>query len=421
VVSILTTNKAGQAALGTGFFISADGRVLTCYHVIRDASYIEVLINKQAHSNVQVESINPDHDLAVLSVRGLKQPAPFLRLSQSPPASFAAAALETFGHPSVLKNQHLSVKPTSDAFYQSQDFRDPATGQRLFSLRNVDLIGIDLTVFNGLSGAPLIAGGSVVGVISGSFQQGGSIAWAIPTKYMSALRPVGKPASSIASWPPLSLMEGSFKSLRKQAFFGAGLVLALEQYATSVDKLENVVQSAWADQDFVRMLKILQSAVRRQIKTHGAAYIMNDGIGEAWARELIGSGYSPQATETMSQRMTEFGDALINLSEQLDGDTDKLKEALDQYFQRLPRSAANEKLRATVMSRMKVIEDAFEAWAARMPDFEDDSKTTIGDFEVLFSSLLDDNYLTVAIQRARDYQDVVESVFDAAAAAVARQ
>ena len=39
--------------------------------------------------------------------------------------------------------------------------------------------------YNGLSGGPVISKGGVVGVLSGSFAQSGTIAWAIPAKYAS--------------------------------------------------------------------------------------------------------------------------------------------------------------------------------------------------------------------------------------------
>jgi S1-C subfamily serine protease len=57
--------------LGTGFFISPDGAVLTCYHVIVDARDIDVVVDGVHHRNVLVTGIAPDDDLAELQVSHL--------------------------------------------------------------------------------------------------------------------------------------------------------------------------------------------------------------------------------------------------------------------------------------------------------------------------------------------------------------
>jgi serine protease Do len=70
-----------HVAMGTGFFISQNGHVLTDWHVIRDAATITV---RTAQGNVLKGSVlaqDPAHDLAVLQTAG--NGFPFLQLADS--------------------------------------------------------------------------------------------------------------------------------------------------------------------------------------------------------------------------------------------------------------------------------------------------------------------------------------------------
>jgi len=90
-------------------------------------------------------------------------------------------------------------------------------GYKLFN-KNIDLIPLDLTIYGGMSGGPLIdQEGNVIGILSGSYNEGGSIAWAIPSKYLIDLLNTNTQLISLKDmkWPELKLMSNSWDSLRK--------------------------------------------------------------------------------------------------------------------------------------------------------------------------------------------------------------
>ncbi len=80
VVQITISNSAGQAtALGSGFLISADGEVVTNYHVIKEAHSAIVNLSNGAFFPVNgVLASDADRDLAIIKVSGKN--LPFLTL-----------------------------------------------------------------------------------------------------------------------------------------------------------------------------------------------------------------------------------------------------------------------------------------------------------------------------------------------------
>ncbi len=80
VVLIVISNSAGQeTALGSGFLISADGQVVTNYHVIKDAHSAIVKLSNGAFFLVNsVVASDPDKDLAIIKVTGRN--LPFLQI-----------------------------------------------------------------------------------------------------------------------------------------------------------------------------------------------------------------------------------------------------------------------------------------------------------------------------------------------------
>src|SRR6185295_4485357 len=63
VVQIHMTVGDTRAGYGSGFFISDTGQVLTCYHVIHEASTLRVYGSGREFKKVTVESIAPRCDL----------------------------------------------------------------------------------------------------------------------------------------------------------------------------------------------------------------------------------------------------------------------------------------------------------------------------------------------------------------------
>ena len=80
VVLIVISNSAGQeTALGSGFLVSADGEIVTNYHVIKEAHSAVVKLSNGAFFPVSgVLATDADKDLAIIKVNGKN--LPFLSL-----------------------------------------------------------------------------------------------------------------------------------------------------------------------------------------------------------------------------------------------------------------------------------------------------------------------------------------------------
>src|SRR5580693_7565805 len=82
VVLIVISNSAGQeTALGSGFLVSADGEIVTNYHVIKEAHSAIVKLSNGAFFPVSgVLADDSTRDLAIIKVNGKN--LPFLSLGE---------------------------------------------------------------------------------------------------------------------------------------------------------------------------------------------------------------------------------------------------------------------------------------------------------------------------------------------------
>ena len=191
---------------GSGFFTSNDGQIVTAYHVIQGANAIEVRNEKLGtFTNIVVESISPDYDLAVLQVLN-SGVTPFVNLADYAPS--IQDDLQVQGYPLGDPYQLIRAYATRPGFVQTRDYND-IRGERLFA-SNIQVIPLGAIVFPGMSGGPVIYRNRVIGILWGSYAQSGSIAWAIPAKYVNTqLEPVHLKAYQIQRWEPVRLVDAS--------------------------------------------------------------------------------------------------------------------------------------------------------------------------------------------------------------------
>ncbi len=152
---------------GSGFFISADGYIVTNNHVVENAAEITVRLSDERELEARVVGRDPETDLAVLKVDG----------GDYPFVSFEASAQPRVGDWVIAVGNPFGLGGTATAGIVSARGRDIGEAY-------VDFIQIDAPINRGNSGGPTFdIYGRVIGVNTAIFSPNGfsvGIGFAIP-------------------------------------------------------------------------------------------------------------------------------------------------------------------------------------------------------------------------------------------------
>jgi serine protease Do len=156
------------SGVGSGFFISADGYLLTNYHVVKDAVKIKIIMADGKEFGAKKIGTDPKTDLALLKVKA--KGLPFIELGDSSKVEVGEWVL-AIGNP---LNQDLTV--TSGII--------SAKGRQLGIAEYEDFLQTDAAINRGNSGGPLVnLLGKVIGINSAILAPTGGnvgIGFAIP-------------------------------------------------------------------------------------------------------------------------------------------------------------------------------------------------------------------------------------------------
>ena len=158
-----------RSSLGSGFVISADGYVITNYHVVREADEIIVRMSDRSEHKAKLIGTDPRSDLAVLKINS-KDPLPNVKLGKSESldvGEWVLAIGSPFGFDYSVTAGIVSAK-----------------GRSLPNENYVPFIQTDVAINPGNSGGPLFnLEGEVVGVNSQIYSRTGGfmgVSFAIP-------------------------------------------------------------------------------------------------------------------------------------------------------------------------------------------------------------------------------------------------
>ena len=158
-----------QQSAGSGFFISADGYIVTNNHVVENAESIKVVLKDETELEATVVGRDEGSDLAVIKVKGSRSNFPFV--------NFENSAKPRVGDWVIAVGNPFGLGGTATAGIISAYGRD--IGETF-----VDYIQIDAPINRGNSGGPTFdIYGRVIGVNTAIFSpSGGSvgIGFAIP-------------------------------------------------------------------------------------------------------------------------------------------------------------------------------------------------------------------------------------------------
>jgi serine protease Do len=139
-----------QVAGGSGFFVSADGYIVTNYHVVKDANQITIVLNDGREFPATVSGSDPRTDLAVLKINETN--LPYLSFGSSDELEIGEWVV-AIGSPFALESS-LTVGVVS------------AKGRQDLGITSLeDFIQTDAVINPGNSGGPLLnLQGQVIGV-----------------------------------------------------------------------------------------------------------------------------------------------------------------------------------------------------------------------------------------------------------------
>ncbi|MEJ0012361.1 MAG: Do family serine endopeptidase [Bauldia sp.] len=165
-----------QTSLGSGFFISEDGYVVTNNHVVDKETQVTVIMDDGTELNAKVIGVDTKTDLALLKVDGKGQKFTYVKFSDAEPrvGDWVVAVGNPFGLGGTVTAGIIS-----------------AHGRQIGAGPYDDFLQIDAAVNRGNSGGPAFnAHGEVVGVNTAIFSPSGGnvgIAFAIPASTASGV------------------------------------------------------------------------------------------------------------------------------------------------------------------------------------------------------------------------------------------
>jgi S1-C subfamily serine protease len=160
VVSISVATELGGGQ-GSGFVYDAEGHIVTNYHVVQDATYIEVSFPSGDQAVGEVVGVDTDSDLAVIKVDVAQDVLVPMRLGDSDALQIGQYVV-AIGNPFGLSGS-MSVGIVSSVGRSLEGLNEDPQAGRPFTAG--DIIQTDAAINPGNSGGPLLnLSGEVVGV-----------------------------------------------------------------------------------------------------------------------------------------------------------------------------------------------------------------------------------------------------------------
>ena len=172
MVVIDAYDKSGNMfSLGSGFFISNDGKIATNYHVVECAYSLKVTLysDNSTYTVSKVLGYNKDKDVAIIQIE--KQNTPYLELSTDNVKT--GDTVYTLGSPKGVEN-----------IFTVGIVSNPSV-----TIGGIDCIAITAPISPGNSGGPLLnAEGKVIGINSMTIPEAQNLNFAVRASEISALR-----------------------------------------------------------------------------------------------------------------------------------------------------------------------------------------------------------------------------------------
>lgn len=164
-------HRGTERGVGTGFIVTAEGRIATNLHVIAGGGILRVKLSDDSiHAVKRVIAIDEGKDLAIIEI-DVKEPLPVVKLGDSSLVAPGDAVIAV-GNP-----MHLDYT-VSDGLISAVRANDEGDS----------ILQISAPISQGSSGGPLFNSfGEVVGVATLIFREGQNLNFGVPANYLAPL------------------------------------------------------------------------------------------------------------------------------------------------------------------------------------------------------------------------------------------
>jgi hypothetical protein len=180
VVTIMALNENGEPLCsGTGFFLDTQGHVATNHHVLAGA-FTAIAKTADQRTGAVLEVVKDDPDLDLVVARTTLRDTPPVALGDSDgvfPGQPVFGLANPLGFPATLfKGKVIAVRQAGD----------------------MEFIQMTVPVLPGCSGEPIFdVFGNVIGIATAFVDSGEDLNFALPVKYLNALKPVRQEISAL--------------------------------------------------------------------------------------------------------------------------------------------------------------------------------------------------------------------------------
>jgi len=216
IQSVFQVYNYNGVGFTTGSAVLLDDRrtIVTAYHVIQGARKLTFTSTNAAISDPTLEAFDSQFDIAIFDA-GRVLAATGIGRKKSDGETRSAGTV--IGNPDGKRNFSIPVSLPIKGKLNAQKWIFPKGTNLTFTSSALELIPVNGTINRGMSGAPLIVGDELVGIISGSEEySGGGLGWAIPIDVVDLIQKNGRKIRP-ADLPPSDILTGSAKLMPLRA------------------------------------------------------------------------------------------------------------------------------------------------------------------------------------------------------------
>lgn len=215
-VVLIDVTTAADTRQGSGFLVDPGGRILTNYHVIRDARSARVRLSSgDVYEEIEVLAEDPRRDIAIIQIAGFE--LPYLELGNSDTVRVGA--------PVVLVGSPLGLENTVSTGIVSGRRQEP---------EGYHLLQISAPASRGSSGGAVLGTrGEVVGIAVSQIDGGQNLNFAVPINYARGLLShLGDEPLAVLGPTNLASDDGDRRpTATRSTVVNAGLVYRLDDFA----------------------------------------------------------------------------------------------------------------------------------------------------------------------------------------------